>query len=191
MNQKTYFLDLSLLPHETRVEFLLDLLAEKHNAITFNLSSNNKETMTMVGKNARSFTLGGTDYCEPLIPWQVNTPEVILQFLNTKLKETNQSIFPRYPSEGYTRTVYDCVTETDKIDWAATVSALVEHSAGNIRTREGDSDYYDRTRVTNVGGRHFNVRVDFLGTNSHNKEIIDCEKAILQEYRTVFGCGCE
>lgn len=187
MNKRVHQLDLTTLSYEGRVGFLLYMLVEKGNAITFNLSADPRNTMLLVGKNIRAFGLPSVNNCEPLVIGKANDNGVILTFLLTKLKETNQCVFKRWFSEEmYTNTEYDRIVISNEIDWERTVFLLVGHSQGDIRVSERDIDGQAIVTVTSVGGVLFNVRVGSLGRNPDDKEVVMCQDAILTEYRQVF-----
>jgi hypothetical protein len=187
MNEKKYFLDLSSLSQEERVNLLCDLLVNKSDMISFNLSSDPEETMTMAGKHARGFAFAGAFNCEPLIPWKVNTPKVILEFLSSKLKQTNQTIFPRYPGEGYTQTEYDRVSTTDQYDWASMIIAIRKKDPACIEIDVRQSSLMTEVTILRVENESFNVRVDAMGLSPHDKELVDCQNAVLRVYRAKFA----
>lgn len=173
MNRREHQLDLSALSYAEKVGVLVYLLVEKKNEITFNLESDASSTVTINGTLDSNAT--NDKYSES-----------ILQFLMSKLKKTNQSIFKRnYSDQTYTHTEYDKIVVTDEIDWSMTVSYLVHNSMGDIRTRQGNIDSHEGEIVTHVGGVSFDIPVYCLGRRSHEADVKACQDAILAEYKRV------
>lgn len=189
-------LKLPVLSREARIGFLTYLLLEKKNEFIFNLGRNTNNTVTIVGNFVRQVAHPESDWeYKPLVPGSVNSDEVILQFLMSKLKETNQSCFSGCKAHSeYNHTEYEGTIETSEIDYRLTILYLVHRSngMGNITLSRGDvrsSVSHDQI-VTNVAGVDFSVDVKSLDEDSDNDETtIQCRNAILAEFKRLYPCG--